>query len=75
MTEEISPYKDIASAPKDGSYIDLIVRGRRITDCYWYAPQNTLKGAGWLTSNDTWLTTLFGPAKPTHWAYAPPLPK
>lgn len=36
MTTE---WKPIASAPRDGSLIDLWVDGERLPDCFWFTPE------------------------------------
>lgn len=37
-------WRDIATAPRDGSPVDLIINGKRETDCWWQVGPH---GSGW----------------------------
>lgn len=76
----------IASAPKDGTKIDLLYpypRGRTI-NCYWgetdlhcgplWVKRNPTWGASGLLPEREWSTSCFPNMEPTHWMPAPALP-
>jgi len=76
----------IASAPKDGTKIDLLYpypRGRTI-NCYWgetdlhcgplWVKRNPTWGASGLLPEREWNTSCFPNMEPTHWMPAPALP-
>lgn len=79
----MSAWQDIATAPKDGTKIDLLFRyprGRTI-NCFWKGEL----GFGWvwltpvwenmeLLPEDQWYISCYPYMEPTHWMLPPDLP-
>lgn len=66
-------WQPIETAPKDGSIIDILARGKRYTDCWW-GRETYGKRIGWVYQGDY---DSDGPVDefiddPTHWQ---PLPE
>lgn len=75
MTE----WKPIETAPKDGTKIDLWVRGKRIPDAYWIKSSDDPEFADWAVKTyDSHLCETvdsFVYSEPTHWMPLPEPPK
>jgi hypothetical protein len=84
----MSEWQDIATAPRDGSYVDLWADGGRETNAYWGRPQHECGEAGGYCdccpSYDGWVDSTFNHYltgedgllcdPPTHWQPLPPAP-
>ena len=62
-----SSWRDIATAPRDGTRVDLWADGHRFTDCLW----------GEWPDRSCWcsLVGIGVPAYPTHWMPIPGAPR
>jgi hypothetical protein len=81
-----SGWQDMASAPKDGTHVDIWFRGYRVPDAYWGRPDHHCGEAGsycdCCPSYDGWcdaygyLTDEDGDdgSEPTHWMPLPAPP-
>lgn len=64
---------DIASAPKDGTVVDLWYVGRGRECNYWFETTGPCAGF-WITENEDGCTSMFPNVEPTHWCLAPGTP-
>ncbi|MCJ8139580.1 hypothetical protein [Falsirhodobacter halotolerans] len=80
--EDVGGWQAIATAPTDGTVIDLW-DGTRWTDCYWGVPHHDCGEAGrycdsdWHSLKNGWVCGTFNEAldaEPTHWMPPPPAP-
>lgn len=84
MAELDQNWQPIATAPKDGTVIDIWANGWRRTDCHWGKPDHSCGEAGeycdsdWHTAEPDWVDSLFGEflhvKNPTHWMHLPKPP-
>lgn len=76
-------WQGIESAPRDGTYVDLWIDGRRWADCYWGFPEHCCGEAGqycdsdWHSLGPGWVESTFNlpidavEQEPTHWRHLP----
>lgn len=69
-----NPWRDIASAPKDGRMIDLWINGYRVTNCQWDATLEQWT-EGWIDTAGQYQSFAVMWAPPTYWMPVPELPK
>lgn len=69
-----NPWRDIASAPKDGRLIDLWINGYRVTNCQWDETQEEWT-EGWINAEGTYQSFAVMWAPPTYWMPIPESPK
>ena len=76
-------WQPIATAPMDGTLVDLWIDGGRWPSCRWGKPYHTCGEAGrycdddWHRAPDGWIDTTFNCAideAPTHWMPLPESP-
>jgi len=68
------PWRDIASAPKDGRAVDLWINGYRVTNCSWDETQEEWT-EGWLNAEGKYQSFAVMWAPPTFWMRIPDSPK
>jgi len=74
VTEPASPWRDIESAPKDGTYIDLwISNGERIPDARWNDRQR--RWEVWSLGDYDGMEFVAIAGDPTHWMPLPEPPR
>jgi len=61
-----APWQPIATAPKDGTVVDLWWKGQRMTGCWWNITMEK-----WTDDR----SGLFYKPDPSHWMPSPPDPK
>lgn len=88
MTEAADGWQPIETGPRDGTVVDLWVKGKRMADCYWSFARND-KGKrvddpvwdGWCCDTGKPGPSGFNPypnlinGKPTHWRPVPGRPQ
>jgi hypothetical protein len=64
-------WQPIATAPKDGTHVDLWVNGQRLPDCWWFEADDV--DAYWVQRYSETKSAFFDvDGEPTHWM---PIPK
>lgn len=73
LPEPASPWRDIESAPKDGTYIDLWANNERISDARWNDRQR--RWEAWSLGDYDGMEFISIAGNPTHWMPLPEPPK
>jgi Lar family restriction alleviation protein len=70
----VNPWRDITSAPKDGTAVDLWINGYRVTNCQWDESSEKWM-MGWLDDQGKFQSfgIMWGP--PSYWMSIPEPPK
>ena len=68
-----NPWYDIASAPKNGSPVDLWINGYRVTNCQWDETKKEWT-EGWLDNEGKYQSFAVMWAPPTYWMPIPEPP-
>lgn len=69
-----NPWRDITSAPKDGSAVDLWINGYRVTNCQWDQTKEQWT-EGWLDDEGKYQSFVVMWAPPTYWMLMPGSPE
>lgn len=68
-------WQPIASAPRDGSLIDLWVDGERLPDCFWFTPEWTVGQWQQKYAETSPGCSFAVQGNPTHWMQRPEPPQ